>query len=142
MELAKFEVKGHLHSFDGSMRQRNSNSKNNRMEGVALQRRNRTVSTGYDTFEASSATIASTTKVSIFESIHGGVDAILNAAAAVAQSGVGAGVTTTTATVTTSGSFGGNSGSDEGTTSDENSHGRPLKKYDYKSYFSSSSSCK
>lgn len=45
------------------------------MEGVALQRRNRSTSIGYDTFEVASQSDTAS-----------GVDAILTAAAAVAQS--------------------------------------------------------
>lgn len=134
MELGKIIGKSPLHSFDGSLGGKNS-IPSNRMEGVALQRRNRTISTGYDTFEASAAasgagtttttttniaTTTSTTKISMFESFHGGVDAILTAAATVAQRG-----SLTSATEVTIG----NAISDEGTTSDENSSGRPLKKY-------------
>jgi hypothetical protein len=69
----------------------------NRMEGVPLQRRNRSISIGYDTFEGTHSDGA------VFES---GVDAILTAAAAVAQR------------VSTN---------EEGV-SDRSMHGRPLKK--------------
>jgi hypothetical protein len=74
------------------------------MEGVALQSRNRTISTGYDTFEVSS----SQTSVSVFGSagFQGGVDAILTAAATVAQR------------------------MSENLTA-ENQNGRPLKKYGF-----------
>jgi hypothetical protein len=63
-----------LRSFDGTYL--SSLEPPNRLEGVALQRRNRSTSIGYDTFEATESGGA------VFES---GVDAILTAAAAVAQ---------------------------------------------------------
>lgn len=63
-----------LRSFDGAYR--SSLEPTNRLEGVALQRRNRSISIGYDTFEAKNS------DGTAFES---GVDAILTAAAAVAQ---------------------------------------------------------
>lgn len=61
-----------LHSFDGTYGTSTPNT--NRLEGVALQRRNRSISIGYDAFEAAP------------QSVESGVDAILTAAAAVAQS--------------------------------------------------------